>query len=818
MPADPTAAPQEQKASAGVAPSNTLRALDFSLIRQLLVVRAGTASGKEGLADLAPLDDEALVRRSLALTAEARSLLGQLGLQPYAHLPGLEEIWATLRLGTAAALSPSDLLVVSSFVDRATDILRGVAGCESAPSLASLARRVPDMADVSNNILRAVAAPGDVLDSASPRLAQVRRDVQTSKARLQRLMDELLRDPRNEPALQDQLILTRNDRSVLLVRAGQRQNIPGVVHGVSGSGASVFVEPLPAVELNNSVVALCDEERAEIERILRELTDSVRSRREDLALAEQVLSRLDVLQAKAILARDMDAQEPQLGQGYEIDLPQARHPLLMRAVAHGGDDPSETQDAVPQDIQIAPPHRALLISGPNAGGKTVTLKTVGVLALMAQCGLHIPAAPGCRLPVFRRIFAEIGDEQSLTQNLSTYSARLRGIVEMLHDFELPALVILDEVGSGTDPTEGAALGIAIIEHFIGQGALVLASTHHGTVKRHAQATAGILSASLGYDPDRYTPTFELLLGQSGRSLALEIAERMGLPSTVLTGARSRLDAAVVNLEDAARSLERERAQVRDQLSELELQRTRLARQLSEAEQERLAAKERDREERERLRRRFEDVVRDHREKARQSVIEALDRLPEHQRRGARPDRQVRNEMATRLAEIDRQAEVTLGLEPDSGPLIEAPKEGQWVVVPSFSARGVVVSVPSAQELELDVDGKRLRVPLDAVRPLSAPPPKKEGRAWIDRDTGAEAPADCNVIGLAAEEALERVDKFLDVASLADRGEVRVIHGTGTGKLRRAVAGLLTDHPHVASFGPADPRAGGKGVTVVVLKE
>jgi DNA mismatch repair protein MutS2 len=355
-------------------------------------------------------------------------------------------------------------------------------------------------------------------------------------------MESYLRGKDADRLLQEKLITTRNDRFVLLVRAEQRGHLPGVVHGSSGSGASLFVEPMPAVELNNDIVALGEEERQEIVRILRELSQRVFEGVTELQRAAEILGELDAAQARALLAREMDASAPEIVTEAELELRDARHPLLEAGFCERlGLPRRSTRSPVPVTLRFARQAPVLVISGPNTGGKTVALKTVGLLALMAQSGLHVPAAPGSRLPGFQRVFADIGDEQSITADLSTFSAHLATIVEMTRDLARPALVLLDEVGAGTDPTEGGGLGVAIVDHFRRAGAMVVATTHHGLMKAYAQATQGVACASFGYDPRTFEPTYRLQLGVPGRSLALEMAERLGLPEPIVQDARARLD-------------------------------------------------------------------------------------------------------------------------------------------------------------------------------------------------------------------------------------------------------------------------------------
>jgi DNA mismatch repair protein MutS2 len=785
---------------------NTFRTLEFEPIRARLLALAGSVPGRARVRSLAPGTDPAAVRASLRRTTEALALLAQLGRQPYHDLPDLSEILVALGV-EGMHLEPGALLDVASFVEGIVESARSVSRAEGAPQLSRRASEVKDLTELAVAIRRAILPGGEVADDASPKLRETRRQLARLRLQLQSVLESLLRGKDADRVLQDKLVTTRNERYVLLVKAEHRSALPGIVHGASGSGQSVFVEPMPAVELNNDIVALGEEERAEVVRILRALTARVAERALELGEAQVVLGELDELQAKALLARDLDAVEPEIVEELLLDLPSARHPLL--------------HEPVPVSLRVDPAAPVLVISGPNTGGKTVALKTAGLLSLMAQCGLHVPAAPGCRLPAFRRIYADIGDEQSIAANLSTFSAHLAAIVEMTRDLAFPTLVLLDEVGAGTDPTEGGALGVAVVEHFRARGALTIATTHHGLMKSYAQSTPGVACASFGYDPATYAPTYRLTLGQPGRSLALEMAERLGLPSALVQDARSRVDAKQAQAEALLKELEERRG-------ELQVEEGRLAaeRQDLEAGLAALRAAEREIAARKRaeveafalqLRRRLEEAAR----KAKEAVDAAVERLAIGRGAGTAAATRARAEAAgaLRLVQKEALADPELGIEHEA----PAPAEvavGARVKVTSLGVVGEVTAV-QGDDLELAVGGKRLRVPRGEVVPLAAGRPRSSTTGVsLSRPPrpSSSVPAEVNLVGLTVDEALPRVDKLLDDAALSERREIRVIHGFGAGRLRKAVAGLLEGHPHVASFHPGGAREGGGGVTIVELKD
>jgi DNA mismatch repair protein MutS2 len=804
---------------------HTFRALEFDRLRELLRQQAGSAAGRVRLEALEPLTEPEAVREALARTGEARRLLETLGAQPYHDLPDPAATLAGARV-RGSHLEPRALLDLASFIDGGLEIVRAVARSdEKAPRLARLASGAKDTADVSAPLRRALLPTGEVADDASPKLADARRALARLRTQLTSVMEGYLRNQETERLLQDRIITTRNDRYVLLLKADHKGQLPGIIHGSSGTGASLFVEPLPAVELNNDIVSVQDEERREVVRILQELTDRVRDRADDIAQMAEILGELDAVQAMARLAVDMDAHAPGIAEDGRFDLVDSRHPLLMPRMA-GRLGVGRADEPVPVTLRAgggAGP--VLVISGPNTGGKTVALKTVGLFALMAQCGLHLPAAPGSVLPVFRRVFADIGDDQSIAENLSTFSAHLAAIVEMTRDLEHPALVLLDEVGAGTDPTEGGALGVAIVEHFRERGAMVLATTHHGLMKAYAQSTPGVSCASFGYDPETWEPTFRLTLGAPGRSLALEMAERLGLPSAVVADARARRDDKEQQADDLLARLEKDR-------KELEKEAARIAAALREAEAAREQAEAAGREVAAKRKRAVESFARELRrrgeaqeEKAREAIRAAVEKLETAERAAGRAAR-LAPRLRTGAVQAIRTSQAEILEDPELGiPADEPAATGVPLAVGArarWSALGIVgeiLALHGEDEAELAVSGKRVRVPRAELVALAGPRPAGGGTSVAVVDAPAKAvPAEINLIGLTVEEALPRVDKLLDDAALGERREIRVIHGFGAGRLRKAVAGLLEGHPHVSKWRQGHPSEGGGGATVVEIKD
>jgi DNA mismatch repair protein MutS2 len=789
---------------------------------------AGSAGGRAQIEALAPHTAPAAVVAALGRTSEAVHILQAIGRQPYHDLPDVAAHLAASRV-RGLHLEARDLGDVASFIEGAAEIGRRVSQVSGAPGLSRLAADVPDASPVAAAIRRAVLPTGEVADDASPRLADIRRGLARLKSQLQSVMESYLRGKDAERILQDKLVTTRNDRYVLLLKAEHRGQVPGIIHGASGSGASLFVEPMPAVELNNDIVGLTEDERAEVVRILVDLTARVGSRADALERGVEILGLLDAAQAMALTARDMKAIAPSIldavnvhvnvpDQELHLALLDARHPLLMVDVAaRVGIERRSFREPVPVTLRIEG-DTALVISGPNTGGKTVALKTIGLLALMAQSGLHIPVAEGSALPVFQRIYADIGDEQSIAANLSTFSAHLANIVDMTRDLAAPALVLLDEVGAGTDPTEGGALGVAIVDHFRKRGALVVATTHHGLMKAYAQSTPGVACASFGYDPDTYEPTYQLAMGVAGRSLALEMAERLGLPAAALTDARSRLDVREAQAEALLKKLEEDSVRLRSEEERIAAERAAVHVSRAEVERARLEVEDKKRLEltafKKDLQKRGEDASR----KAADAIHAAVKRLEEGQRKAATAGARARTEAIGAIREAQEEALSLPGI-----PSVEEKPAASIPLVVGSRARvaslGVVGEVMSlgGSSVEMAVGGKRLVVPRSEVQAVAGPAPSGGTSVPAPASKGAGGGrTEINLVGMTVDEALPQVDKLLDEAAMGDRKELRVIHGFGSGRLRKAIAQMLEGHPHVAAVRVGAEGRG--GVTVVELKE
>jgi len=862
--------------------AGALRALEFDRIVSVVSGLAVTPPGRDRLAALQPFVDASRVIAAQRATSEGSRFLSDHPGFPLRAPSDLESILEALGV-EGRALEPLRLLGLADFlesIDLSRNAVRRVGA--AFPVLGRLVESAASFASEIADVRRKIEPSGDVADRASQALSQIRERLRRQKQRLRSTLESYLRGRETSKYLQEQVVTDRNGRYVLTVRAEHRSAIPGIVHGGSTSGASLFVEPLETVEINNDLVALEEQEKEEIRRILLALTDAFRARPDELSATIDVATELDVIQARAQFSVMTQSVEPIVAADGSFELRGARHPLLMASVAHrlelghgtrdsglgtrgsglGGDvepripdprsripdprsripDPrSRVPDPVPVDILLGPPARILVIAGPNTGGKTVALKTAGLLAAMAQSGLHIPVEPGSRIPVFTSLFADIGDEQSISASLSTFSAHVTNLVSMDHDLSLPALVLLDEIGAGTDPVEGGALAVAVIDHFRRRGAHLVATTHYDSLKSYASTTEGVASAAFGFDPDTFAPTYRLVYGSPGRSLAIEIAARLGMPSSVIAAARD-------NLSDREKQLAEHLARVDEDRRRLDLEHRAVARDraaVAEAER-RLRGREESVREREntykrRLDARLDEELREGRREI-DTIIEGLkSRTTELSEQAARRAARISTgEAGTARADARAAIERVVGRlktgtdqgrPPSHRPSLErqAPLEpGVRVAVGALGLEGVIIEI-HGKHADIDMKGKRLRAALRDVRPATDAAEDPDGRVTgaarpqrvhvnVDLQPRAGSLSEVNVIGCTVDEAIARVEKFLDESTVSDQQVVRIIHGYGTGQLRRGLAGFLKDHPLVASFAVAPMNQGGAGVTVVELKD
>ena len=804
----------------------TLRALEFDRIVSVVAGLAVTPTGHERLLELHPMTEPARVAAAQRATSE--------GVRVLADLPGLplrapSDLAGTLE-GLAVefrALEPLRLLGLADYlesIDTTRSTIKRLPG--AFPILTALVDTLSSFKGEIADVRRKIEPAGEVADHASPALASIRERLRRQRARLRTTLDGLIRGRDTAKYLQEQVVTDRNGRYVLMVRAEHRSAIPGLVHGASSSGATLFLEPLETVEINNDVVALQEEEAEEVQRILLALTDSFRGRPADLERTLNGATELDVIQARARFSNLVDGVEPITSTDGTLELRKARHPLLVLTT------PGVVSSVVPVDILLVPPVRILVIAGPNTGGKTVALKTAGLLALMAQAGLHVPADPGSKAPVFQSIFADIGDEQSISASLSTFSAHITNVVSMDRNLALPALVLLDEVGAGTDPVEGGALGTALIDQFRQRGAHLVATTHYDSLKSYASTTPGVAGAAFGFDPETFAPTYRLIYGSPGRSLAIEMAARLGMPPAVIAAARENLGERQQQLADHLARVDRELHTLENERRQLTADRAGLA----ESERKLRAREDAVREREAVARRRLEAKLDDHVRNARREIDAVVDglkvraaELKQARQAGTLTTGDAGSVRSDARAAIDRiaaglKSATERGASLTDAPDPSAPDEpaievapGVRVVVGTLGLEGTVLEI-GGRHAEIDVKGKRLRAALSDVRAIGGAGRPSQVRVNVDLQPRASSLSELNVVGCTVDEALARAEKFLDDSTVTDQRTLRIIHGHGTGQLRRAFAQFLKEHPLVAKFERAPMDQGGGGVTVVELKD
>jgi len=787
----------------------TLAALEFPQILHLLVTETATPAGAALALSLRPQITRSEVQAAVRLTGEAAAYLEERGSPPFGTVTDIAPLLERLKV-ERSLLTPMEILDLLGALRAGRD-LRSTLGetRQERPLLANLAAEFPDFGNLIRFLDGKITSTGELEDHASEALTSLRQEINRCGRRLRDMLDDLLAARDVKRALQDDFISIRNDRHVVPLRAENRSALPGIVHGVSGSGATVFVEPLETVELNNEIVTLRERESEEVKRLLREYSDLLRGRLPELRSLWTALGRIDLAIARGRLGRRMQARPATISDDGSIELEGGRHPLVEASLGVGGGS------IIPLDLRLPAGSGALIISGPNTGGKTVALKTLGLLSLMNQSGLLVPAA-NARLPLYAGIFIDIGDRQSIPEHLSTFSARMKNIASMTHSLTLPGLVLLDEIGTGTDPEEGAALAIAIIEHFRGRGAAVVATTHLESLKAYAASTPGWAISAMEFNESTLLPTYRLIPGIPGRSGGLDIAARLGLPESILRDARAGRDRVGGLLAAYLARLHELTGQLESQIREVEAERRSLAAQRAE-----MLSDLHHREEGQRLalRREIETALATMIERGESYLRSIQDaEVRAHLRRDER-------RAATRLHAEARHLTRVLG-SPGAGagapPAVLRP--GAVVIIGSLGLRGTIEQV-RRDRVDVQVRGKRLTVSHDDCRPAGETPapasrtPRLPDGVSLQRSAAAasDPPGEIRLLGLRVDEALERVDKFLDDASLAGLAAVRLVHGIGTGRLRKAIADLLANHLQVERFENASDDQGGSGVTVVTLR-
>ena len=767
----------------------TLATLEFTAVRDLLAARTSFAPGRERALELAPLTDLPAAERLQEETAAARALVRA---KPATGLRGALDIRDPLRRADLGGiLDPEQLVAIAATVRAALALFSDI---HEHPPLAARARFARPPTALADAIEHAIGGSNEVLDRASAALASARSELRAAQSGLQRRLDGLLRSDLAR-YLQDPIVTQRGGRYVVPVKSEYRGAVKGIVHDQSASGATVFIEPLEVLEANNRVREAELAERQEVQRILDGLSRSVETASADLHPMLEALAALDVIFAKAQLADVLGCERPSLNGDGHLDLIGARHPLLIERGTL----------VVPIDVRLGTDFRVLVITGPNTGGKTVTLKTLGLLALMGAAGLQLPAERGSVVPIVRRVFADIGDEQSIAQSLSTFSSHLRNVVATLADARAGDLALLDEVGAGTDPDEGAALAMAVLETLLARGVLVGASTHYPELKAFALNTPGVTNANVEFDAETLRPTYRVQVGLPGASNAFAIASRLGLDAAVLAKAETHLSELHRSLERTLREAERQRTELRASLEEARIAAVDASKVMGQAQTDADAVRAQARE-----------ALRRARTEADELILQARRAL--RQAESARDEAAKRNLVDDARAALDAAEASRDAATPPAPPVVlHEIAIGAPVLVTGVSEAGTLLAIDDKGIAEVASGSLRLRVPRDQLRPAprASEPPIRSSRTMV-HGAAANVPLQLDLRGARAEEALAELDRYLNNAAVAGYDRVRVIHGKGTGALRNAVRETLASHPLVREQSPAPQSEGGDGATIVTL--
>lgn len=783
--------------------------LDFDGIVAIL---RGFISGPIGLPlleSLKPGVDVEEIRRELERASEAREFLRQTPRPSLGALKDPRPILEKLRI-EGVSLQALEILALLE-VARAAQDLSKMFVKSPFDRLTELTARAADFRGLIAELDGKILPDGSVDSSASPELARLRRSMERLRQQVQSSLEQILQRFGERGILQDAVVTIRNDRLVIPVRAEEKRRVPGVVHGASSSGATIYLEPLETVPLNNELVELQDQEQSEILRMLALFTDQLRARREELASATEILSRLDLVFAKAAFARRYNCCLPEFASPRALLLRDLRHPLLEKSLE------AQRRKPVPLTIELNPPKTLVVISGPNTGGKTVALKAIGIAVLMAQAGLPV-AASEARIPIFGRVLADIGDPQSIEANLSTFSGHILKIQSMLERAEHNDLVLLDEIGASTEPHEGAALAIAILERFREIGAMTFVTTHHSRLKSFGAEIPEAVNAAMEFDEETLQPTYRLLMGLPGKSSALDVASRLGLEPAILDKARTLLEpgeaeaaSLIARLHAQQAAFKRELELLEQRRKELDARGAELKREFQEERRARLKE----------LDARLEEMLRQFDNKWQSALAEFRSQAEmtkvarKVERKAASLKSEAREEWNAQVLEA-----LGAGASSEQAQLDVLPSVGDRVRVDKFSSPGIVTAIADQDHVEVQIGPLRMRARKEEVRVLAptreaTPEPQAVARAVVERPR--DAPSEINVIGCTAEEAREQVDKFLDQAYVAGRFRLRVVHGHGKGVLKKTLHEMLASHAHVEKFYPAPQHEGGAGATIVELK-
>lgn len=787
----------------------TYRVLEYNKIIELLQAEAASNMAKEVIGKMKPLVDVRLIRELLAETSEAVSVIVHKGALPLGSLYDIEgSLHFAKKGGTLTMKQLLEVLYNLHVAREASSFLRN--DVPEIPIIHEMADVISVQRRLEENIDRCILSEDEMADNASPELKQIRRSIARQNDAVKAKLNHILSSSDNKTMLQDAIVTMRQGRYVIPVKQEHRGRFPGIVHDQSATGATLFIEPQAVVNLNNELRELELAEQKEIQRILLELSGQVAQHYRELLNNQELLVKLDVIFAKGKLSTRYKGTDAEINEQGVLDIKRGRHPLL---------DPEKV---VPINVSLGKNYNTLVITGPNTGGKTVTLKTVGLLAMMIQSGLHIPAGSGSVMPIFKRIYADIGDEQSIEQSLSTFSSHMTNIVDIVGSADENTLVLVDELGAGTDPTEGAALAIAVLEDLYNKGAHTIATTHYTELKKYAIETSGVQNASMEFDVETLSPTYRLVIGIPGKSNAFEISKKLGLSESIIEKARGLLDTrdlefenVISSIEDDKKMAEAERDEAIALNLEMKKQKEELDKKLKKLE-----------EQREKIIAAAKDEARDILKEAKDIAEDTQKKLKDIDKMDSMAERHARlQESKRRIKDADSKYRETIKVPENYKPVtIDQLKVGNRVKVLTLDQNGEILSLPDAKgDLMVQVGLLKVAVNVKNLMLIQEGTPKKKTQSpkskygSMYKSKAMNISMSINVRGKNLDDAIMDVDKYLDDAYIAGLQEVTVIHGRGEGILRSGLQDMFKRHKHVKSYRKGAFNEGGDGVTVVTLK-
>ncbi len=788
--------------------AKTLKTLEYNKILDLLVQQASSSMAKEELRCLRPMTSVAEIKDALAETTQAQTVILKKGSAPLGQIYDISAAMTFARKG--GVLTMGQLLQILYNLKIAANVTTFLkSDLPPLPAIDAIREVIVTCPRLAENIDRCIISEDEMADNASPALKDIRRSITRQNDAIRNRLNSIINSSDNRTYLQDAIVTVRDGRYVIPVKAEHRGRFQGIIHDQSATGATLFIEPQVIVNMNNELREMELKEKAEVERILAELSSAAAEHFHDITNNQKLLTALDIIFAKGKLSMVMGGEEPEVSEKGALVLKDARHPLI------------DKKKVVPINIKLGDDYETLVVTGPNTGGKTVTLKTTGLLVLMAQSGLHIPAAGTSTLPVFDHVLADIGDEQSIEQSLSTFSSHMRNIVSILEEMRGNSLILLDELGAGTDPTEGAALAISILENLKARGAYTIATTHYNELKKYALSTKGVENGSMEFNVDTLSPTYRLMIGIPGKSNAFEISRKLGLPEHLIQRASRLLERGDIEFEDVISAIEEDKKKAEAERDEAVLLNISMKKQKEELDRRQALLEEKEKKIIHQAKEEARNILKEARETA-NDVNRELRALNKIESLGERNRRFDKNRKRLKDAE-DKFAEKMIKRVNQSPVKADQLKIGDKVRVVTLDQPGEILSLPDSKgDLLVKVGMMKVSININDLMFMEEDSEMKNKQAGkygtLYKSKAQNISISINVQGENLDDAVMDVDKYLDDAYIAGLKEVTVIHGRGEGILKDGLRKLFKRHKHVASYRKGNYNEGGDGVTIVTLKD